>query len=186
MIATAQGPAVVIGVGNVLLRDDGVGVRMVEELRRVAERDASALPEGTHLLDGGTLGLDLLGAVEGARSLLLLDAVDLDQPAGTVSVLRGDAITDAAAGVGPGRRIARGVEELLAVARLTGRLPDPVSLVGIQVDDTNLGEGLSERVAAALPRAVELARVELYELDGLVEAAAPRTAGTGEAEGVTA
>jgi hydrogenase maturation protease len=180
----ADRPAVVIGVGNVLLRDDGVGVRVVEALRSVAALDPSALPEATRLVDGGTLGVDLLPAVGGARSLLLLDAVDLDQPAGTVSVLRGDDIL--AAGGAWGGRVPGGVGELISVARLMGWLPGPVALVGIQVDDTSYGEGLSDPVAAALPCAVERARLELRELDELARAAKARSGGTLAPEGATA
>lgn len=183
-MAIAAGPAVVIGVGNVLLRDDGIGVRVVEALRTTAAHDPTALPDDTRLVDGGTLGLDLLRTVKGARSLLLLDAVDLDQPAGTVSVLRGDAIVSA--GGSWGRSVPGGVGELLAVARLMGWLPDPVALVGVQVHDTGFGIGLSEHVQAALPQAVATARDELRELDELVDAAGPRGAGTSEAEGATA
>ena len=184
MIAAMDGPAVVIGVGNVLLHDDGVGVRVVEALRSAAEHDPTALPALTRLVDGGTLGLDLLPAFEGARSLLVLDAVDFDLPAGTVSVLRGDDILSA--GGAWGGCIPGGVGELLSVARLMGWLPEPVALVGIQVDDTTYGEGLSACVAAALPRAVETARDELRDLDELAATARPRLAGTVEAEGRTA
>ena len=108
MTTAVDGPAVVIGVGNVLLRDDGVGVRVVEALRSAARHDPTALPESTRLVDGGTLGVDLLSAVEGARSLVLIDAVDLDQPAGTVSVLRGDAIAGVRRPLGPVRPGRRG------------------------------------------------------------------------------
>lgn len=184
MTTAVDGPAVVIGVGNVLLRDDGVGVRVAEALRSAARHDPTALPESTRILDGGTLGVDLLSAVEGARSLVLIDAVDLDQPAGTVSVLRGDAIL--ASGGRWGRCVPGGVGELLSVARLMGWLPDPVALVGIQVDDTSFGVGLSECVAAALPRAVETTCEELRGLDELADAARPRSSGTGRAEGATA
>jgi hydrogenase maturation protease len=157
----AEAPAVVIGVGNVLLRDDGAGVRAVEALRALAARDPSALPAETRLLDGGTLGLGLLPDVRGARSLLLLDAVDLDLPAGSVRVLRGDGIE--AAGSRWGGSAEPGVGELLAVARLMGWLPDQVALVGIQVDEVGFGIGLSEPVEAALPLAVEAARRELRD-----------------------
>jgi hydrogenase maturation protease len=161
MIA-APGPVVVLGVGNVLLRDDGVGVRVLEELRRVAAENPSAIPDGARLVDGGTLGLSLLGEVQDARSLLLVDAVNLGLKAGTVSVLRGEAIT--AAG-GPGAGAAPGsVTELLAMARLMGWLPDPVTLVGVQVGDTGFGVGLSPNVEAALSIAVETARTELRVL----------------------
>jgi hydrogenase maturation protease len=158
-----EAPAVVIGVGNIMLGDDGAGVRAVEALRAVADLDPSTLPPETRLLDGGTLGLDLLGAVRGCRSLLLLDAVDLDLPAGTVQVLRGDGILEA--GGRWGDATAGGVRELLAVAHLMGWLPDTVALVGIQVDEVGYGVGLSRPVEAALPLAVEAARRELRDLD---------------------
>jgi hydrogenase maturation protease len=172
----AAGPAVVIGLGNVLLRDDGVGVRVVEALRRLSDHDPAALPVGTRLVDGGTLGLDLLHTLDGARSVVLLDAVNLDQDVGTVSVLRGDAIADAG-GPGAGTSL-RGVGELLSVARLMGWLPERVSLVGVQVEDTGFGVGLSPRVDEAVKSAVETARTELRALDELVAAARSEKPGT--------
>jgi hydrogenase maturation protease len=184
MMGALEGPAVVLGVGNVLLRDDGVGVRVVEALRSLVSHDPYALPEGIRLVDGGTLGLDLLRTVEDARCLLLLDAVDLGQEAGTVSVLRGDAIL--AAGGSWGRSVPGGVGELLSVARLMGWLPDPVAMVGVQVHDTDFGVGLSERVEAAMPHAIATARDVLRELHELADAARPRTTGTSEAEGAMA
>lgn len=176
---TAEGPAVVIGVGNILLGDDGVGVRAVEALRSEVEREPSTLPAATRLVDGGTLGVDLLDELEGARSLLLIDAVDLGQPAGTVSVLRGDAILDAA-GTG-GSRGPGGVPELLVAAGLTGWLPRQVALVGVQVDDTDPGTDLSRRVEAALPRAVEAARDVLREQDALAVPPEPLQVGRRQA-----
>lgn len=157
-------PAVVIGVGNVLLGDDGVGVRAVEALRAAAAEDPTVLPADTRLVDGGTLGLDLLWTVSGARSLLLLDAVDLRQQPGTVSVLRGDAIAEA--GGRWGTSAPGGVGELLAVARLAGWLPDDVALIGIQVGETGVGIGLSPGVRAALPIAVDAVLRELRETEG--------------------
>ena len=163
-MTAAAGHVVVLGVGNVLLRDDGVGVRVVEELRRLAVDDPAAVPEGTRFVDGGTLGLELLGEVRGAASLLLLDAVSLGQDPGTVNVLRGEMI---AASGGPGAGATPGsVHELLAVARLMGWLPDPVVLVGVQAGDTKIGMGLSRRVEAAIPDAVETARAEIRALHG--------------------
>jgi len=159
----AAGPVVVLGVGNVLLGDDGVGVRMLQELRRLAAEDPAMVPDGTRLVDGGTLGLGLLDVVQGARSLLLLDAVNLGLEPGTVRVLRDHAI---AASAGPAHGAAPGsLGEMLAVARLMGWLPDPVTLVGVQVGDTTLGRGLSPRVEAALSGAVETAHAELQALD---------------------
>ena len=185
MIGAPDGPAVVIGVGNVLRRDDGVGVRLVEELRCVTAREPGALPGATRLVDGGTLGLDLLAHVEGARSLLFLDAVDLGQPAGTVSVLHGDAI-EATVDTW-GRTLPGGVGELLAMARLAGCLPRRVALVGVQAADTTDGLGLSACVEAAVPSAVAAACQALLDLDGLAAGPILRPSRPGTAtEGATA
>ncbi len=181
---TAEGCAVVIGVGNILLGDDGVGVRALEALRSQEEREPGTLPAATRLVDGGTLGADLLAEVEGARSLVLIDAVELGQPAGTVSVLRGDAILDV--GSASGRCARSGVCGLLAVARLAGFLPRQVALVGVQVDGTNPGAGLSGHVAAALPRAVAVARDVLCELDAEPAPAVRSRGETGRPEGAAA
>jgi hydrogenase maturation protease len=172
MIA-AEGPLVVLGVGNVLLGDDGVGPRVIDELRRLAVDDPAAIPEGTRLVDGGTLGLGLLDVMYGDRSLILLDAVSLGREPGTVSVLRGGAIA-AAAGPGAGTRPGT-VGELLSVARLMGRLPHQVILVGVQVGDTGLGTELSERVEAAVPEAVQTVRRELRALDERMAPGRPAT-----------
>ena len=184
MMAGPADPPVVLGVGNVVLRDDGVGVRVVEALRALAHHDTHALPEGTRLVDGGTLALDLLRAVEGGGCLLLVDAVDLGLPPGTIRVLPRDAIL--AAGSSGGRSVPGGVGEWLAVARLMGWLPEPVAMVGIQVEDTDFGIGLSNAVEMALPGAVERTRLELAHLQELARAAWPQGAGTQAAEGAMA
>lgn len=181
MIALDARPAIVLGVGNVLRRDDGVGVRVLEQLRSLAARDALALPRGTRLVDGGTLGLDLLGVVDAADSLLLVDAVDLGLAAGTVRVLRGDEILAAAARGRGG--VGEGVGELLSLARLQGSAPSAVALVGVQVGDTGFGEGLTPAVASAVPAAVAAACGALRESPGLTPSAG---CGRDTAEGATA
>ncbi len=76
-MSASGGPLLVLGIGNVLLRDDGVGVQVVRELEGRVERGELELPPDTELLDGGTLGLDLLPRISDARALLLVDAIDL-------------------------------------------------------------------------------------------------------------
>lgn len=154
---------VVLGVGNVLLRDDGVGIRVIEALQRLATTDPTALPAGTCLVDGGTLGVELLRSCEGARAVLIVDGVDLGDAPGTVSVMRGHAITSAGGrerGGPPGA-----VAELLALGRLMGWLPAPVALVGIQVHEVAFDLGLSPAVQAAVPHAVETVRRVLRDLE---------------------
>ncbi len=161
---------VVIGLGNVLLRDDAVGVRVIDALRDLVERDPDALPAGTRLVDGGTLVLELLQAVRSSQSLVLVDAVSLGDPAGTVTTRRGEAIMPrggAHNGGGTG-----GVDELLAVGRLLGWLPETIALVGVEAADVEFGLELSAPVADALPAAVDAVLFELRAIDGPMAAGA--------------
>ncbi len=147
----------VLGLGNILLGDEGVGVRVVE---RLLER--YSFGEGVLVLDGGTLGLDLLPYLEGASRLLVIDAVQAGKPPGTLIRLEGDAVPvflDAS-------KVSahqEGLADLLAVAALKGYLPDPVVVWGAQIQSLGVGLELSGPVAAqvdALARNVieELAR----------------------------
>lgn len=162
------GGLLVIGMGNVLLGDDGVGVRVVEALGRLGEQDPAALPPGTRLLDGGTLGLGLLVHLDGAQGLVIVDAVDLGRSPGTVTVLHGDAVT--APGGPRGGSNPGGLAELLGTAGLLGILPPKVALVGVQVADIGIGLTLSREVDAAVPAAVDAARHELHELEAITTA----------------
>ncbi len=68
----------ILGVGNILLSDEGVGVHLVRRL------EASDLPEDVEVLDGGTAGYELLGFVRGRKRIVLVDCVAADEPPGTV------------------------------------------------------------------------------------------------------
>jgi hydrogenase maturation protease len=181
------GPApdlAVIGVGNVLRGDDAVGVRVVEGLRTALDFDPHALPARTRLVDGGTLGLDLLRTIRDARAVVLVDAVHLGRAVGTVSVLRGDEIAGTAGprdGTTPGA-----VGELLATARLLGWLPADVAMVGIEVADIDFGIGLSPEVAAALPVAVDAVAAELHRMDVIPATGMAGGAATARMAGATA
>ena len=132
----------VLGLGNILLGDEGVGVRVVERLLEQYE-----FPEGVRVMDGGTLGLDLLPYVEGASRLLVLDAVQARKPPGTLVRMEGDEIPvflDASK-VSPHQE---GLQDLLAVAVLKGYLPDEVVFWGAQIEALGVGLDLSEPVAA--------------------------------------
>jgi len=161
-----MGPLVVIGIGNVMLGDDGVGVRVVEALRALDRVDRRTLPRHTQLVDGGTLGLDLLATVKGSRGLILVDAVRLGGPIGGVRTVDGDAIgsMDRAPDGGAGTAVG----ELLAVARLMGWLPARVAMVGIEVGNLDVGIDCSPAVASAIPAAVTVVRRELRRMDHLL------------------
>src|SRR5271157_1480534 len=79
-----KAPILVLGVGNALLRDDGVGLRLLSDL----SREGLALDGEVEFLDGGTQGLALLDRIAGRHALLILDAVKLGAAPGAVHALR--------------------------------------------------------------------------------------------------
>ena len=178
-----HGPLLVLGIGNILLRDEGIGVQVVRALRGLSDRGDVELPPGTSLLDGGTLGLGLLPLISDARAVLLVDAVDLGRAPGAVEVMHGDALRRAQAGhvsphragLGPGAGIGHpaGIGDLLATAQLMGVLPEAVALVGVQPSEIAVGLELTEPVRAALPTAVETTLDELWRLEAVAPSPRP-------------
>lgn len=141
----------IIGVGNVLMSDDGVGPR----LAAVLGRDGSLLPVGTRVIDGGTLGLTLLPVLDGAGAVLVLDALETGSPPGTVTLLVGPACEGALGQPLSAHQVA--VADLLAAARLTG-FHGAVAVLGIQPCDVTPGVELSPAVTGSFPAAVAAAR----------------------------
>jgi hydrogenase maturation protease len=152
----------VIGIGNILLRDDGVGVRVVEELQRRLTDGLLDLPPGTVLMDGGTLGIDLLPLIATTSTLILVDAVSLGPGPGSVTVIRGDSIEGTLAGNVSPHQV--GVADLVAAARLLGVMPASVSLVGIRPAEIDIGLALTPAVEAAVPEAITAVCAELRRL----------------------
>ena len=164
-------PPLVIGIGNVLLRDEGVGVHVVVELGRLAASGQIDVPPGTRFVDGGTLGLELLPMIAGASALILVDAVNLRLVPGSVVVIRGDEIEGTLSGHVSPHQV--GVADLVAAARLTGVMPSDASLVGIQPAEIEIGLDLTPVVEAALPRAMAAVRAELGRSSGSSATALP-------------
>lgn len=186
-----DGPILALGIGNVLLRDEGVGVHAIRALESLAELGDVALPPGTSLVDGGTLGLGLLQAISNARAVLVIDAADLGRVPGAAEVIHGEALRRARAGhvsphrAGVGQWV--GVGDLLATAQLMGTLPEAVALVGVQPGEIAVGLELTELVAASLPTVVQTALDELWRLEAVTRSPRPGSVAHGrEVAGATA
>ncbi len=147
----------VLGLGNRLLSDDGVGPVLVDTL--AAEGEAAAEVE---LVDGGTQGLMLLSRIAGRRALLILDAVALGAAPGTVHVLDGPAVL--ASGGASSTAHEANAGELLRAAALLGDLPARVTVVGIEPAELRTGMDLSEAVTRALPAALQTIRDVLRDM----------------------
>jgi hydrogenase maturation protease len=143
---------VVLGIGNVLLSDDGAGIRVLREIEHLEGEDP-----GLEFVDGGTLGFMLAAELEHASNLLVIDAVQMHARPGCVRRYE-DAGMDRFL---RGRRTSVheiGLRDLLDIARLRGRLPARRALIGIQPESTAIGEKLSAPVELAVPVATQLAR----------------------------
>jgi len=146
--------AVVLGLGNVLMLDDGVGAAAVVELGR-----RYRLPDEVALLDGGVLGLHLVGLLADADSVLVLDAVRAGGAPGTPTRLEGAAVhARYAARISPHEV---GFTEVLATAAVHARSPRRLVVHGVEPEQVGPGVGLSAPVASALDRLVDAAAAEL-------------------------
>lgn len=146
----------VLGLGNILFQDEGVGVRAVEQM--LAEYQ---LPRNVRLMDGGTLGLDLLAYFSSCTHLIILDAIRSRQPPGSIIRLEDGEIPAALAQKMSMHQL--GLQDLMAASRLNGTLPEKVVLFGVVPEQIDWGMALSARVAEALPRLIQ---ATLQQLDG--------------------
>lgn len=143
MTAQDRRTLLILGLGNVLCSDDGLGVAAIELLRR-----RYLIPERVRVLDGGTLGLSLLSHIQASDDLVLADAISGGGPPGTMVRLEGE-------DVGPAVRTRLtphqiGVADLLDTLHLLGASPRHLVLLGLVPETLRLGLGLSRAVAAQL------------------------------------
>lgn len=143
-----------LGIGNILMNDDAAGVLVVQNLAA-----QFSFPDELILLDGGTLGLDLLPHLEGIDRLLVVDAVETGGSVGTIIRMTGDDIPLAlATKVSPHQM---GLKDLLLVADLQGYAPKEMVLWGVQPGSIEMDIELSPEVAKAVETLQEKVLEEL-------------------------
>ena len=149
-----MGQIIIMGLGNVLYGDEGLGVHAAGHLCRCWQ-----FPEHVEVVDGGTQGHTLLSIVERAECLLILDAVDFGLPPGQIVIREGQDIPMylTSQKVSPHQN---SFSEVLALAELRGALPKKLVLVGMQPVSMKMGAPLSELVEQ---------RLETLALTGLAQ-----------------
>ena len=143
----------VLGLGNTLLTDEGVGVHVMQQLQ-----ETNTDLQHIEYVDGGTLSLILAVDVAAAKYLIVIDAAEMQAPPGTVnSYLNED--MDEFLGSNRKRSVHEvGLIDLMAIVALQGRLPARRALIGVQPEITGWGERPSQAVADAIPAACDIAR----------------------------
>jgi hydrogenase maturation protease len=147
----------VLGIGNLLLQDEGAGVRAVEEFERRYE-----IPAGVELLDGGTSGIELLQYIQEKDCLILLDVVKSGNPPGTFIRLEGENVPALfQKKISPHQL---GLSDLLATAQLIDRMPKRVVLIGIEPKSIETGLEMSEEVGGTIGWLADMVALELASL----------------------
>jgi len=133
----------VLGIGNLVMGDDAVGVLVAQRLQQEYR-----FADNVEIMDGGTLGLDLLPKLENITNLIMIDAVETGKKAGTCVRLCGDELPIALqTKVSPHQM---GLKDLLAVSELMGHTPKEMVLIGVQPGSIEMEIGLTAEVQAQL------------------------------------
>ncbi len=137
----------VVGIGNVLLSDDGVGVFVLNELKSRKE-----IPGNVELIDGGTMGLDLLPFIEEKKRVIFIDAVDFKAEPGTIGELNNSEIPHYFSSKLSVHQIA--LPDMIAAGQLLGTMPEEMCLIGIQPRTIETGYGLSPEIQGRVDRLI--------------------------------
>lgn len=149
----SRSPVLVLGVGNILLSDEGVGVRAVEAMAGLK------LPDNVELLDGGTASINFLDTFANRDKVIIIDAVKGGNQPGTLYRFNPDNITVTKQQFISLHQV--GLLETLTIARYLGYAPREVVIFGIEPHKVSPGLELSPEVTRVVPRVIELVLSEL-------------------------
>jgi hydrogenase maturation protease len=146
-------PILVLGIGNILLHDEGVGVYVVEQMQKEGVADY------VELLDGGTSGADLLDHICDRQKVIVIDSVDADVEPGTILRFASENMKSNAS-----QSISLhefGIAETIDMAKQLNCAPRQVVIIGIKPKDLNPGVGLSGEMREVIPRVVKAVLAEI-------------------------
>jgi hydrogenase maturation protease len=144
----SDGPQVlVLGIGNLLIGDEGVGCKAAEELCR-----RYILPDSVTCVDGGTAGFELLTMIDNKDHVILIDALRNDRPPGTVVMVEDEHVPKAFLARTTPHQL--GICDVLAAAELCDTMPRHLTLYGIEPKQLDVGIGLSPEVEAGMEKTI--------------------------------
>ncbi len=144
---------IILGTGNLLLKDEGIGVHVIQRMEKLK------LPENVELVDGGTAGINLYHLIEGADRLIVVDCVDAEaEPGAIFRFTPADVDT-------PKRNVTTsfhdiGLLEALEFAKHDGKSPDTV-IIGIQPKEIDWGLELTPEIEKVIPDIIEAVLKEI-------------------------
>jgi hydrogenase maturation protease len=157
MTEEKSGKVLVIGMGNVLMQDEGIGVRAVEELEQRYH-----IPDGVEVVDGGTTGMELFEPMRGASSLIIADAVNTGAAYGSLVRIANEEIPAFFQTKLSNHQL--GISDLLALLALKGETPQQVTIVGMVPHSLENRLGLTPEAEAGLTNMVQMLVEELAAL----------------------
>ena len=142
----------ILGVGNLLLKDEGIGIHAIRALEN------EILPPDVGLMDGGTGGLHLISWLQGYDRIIMIDATLDDNPPGTIRLIQPRYASDF-----PPLMSAHeiGLRDMIEAMSLTGNLPEIRLIVISAADISEVGTDLSPEIQAAIPEIVQLVKSQL-------------------------
>lgn len=150
---TEKVPVLVLGVGNILLKDEGVGVRVVEALQR------ESLPPGVEVMDGGTLGLDLMAPISRAEKLVVVDVVKGGGEPGAIYRFHAEDIDVKEAPINSLHQV--GLYEVFRLVKQLGSAPREIVIIGVEPKEIDWGLELSPEIQAKLDKVLALVKQEI-------------------------
>lgn len=129
----------ILGLGNILMSDEGVGVHTVKEFEKRYE-----VPEFVEIIDGGAAGLDLIPFIEGREKVLMIDAVNFDREPGYIDTIENDAIPVRLSTKASMHHL--GLMDVLSIVKLSGNYPKDLCIIGIQPKSLELGLDMTPEI----------------------------------------
>jgi hydrogenase maturation protease len=156
MFSIKEPKVTIMGLGNILMMDEGVGVHTINAFQK-----RYRVPDYAEVIDGGSAGLDLLPFIEGREKLLMVDAVNFDREPGYIDILENEEI--------PAKFSTKtslhhlGLLDVLSIVKLSDALPKDMCIIGIQPKSMELGLDMSPEIWDKVPELVERIVSKLHE-----------------------
>jgi len=146
-------PILILGIGNILLKDEGVGVHTANKMM---EMD---LPPDVEVMDGGTMGLNLLYYIEGRKKVIVIDTVLVGDPPGTIYRFTDESLVDNK----PMLRTAHGIDfsDVIKTSKMLGTKPEEIVFIGIEPESLDEGLELTPTIEKRVPVLIKMVMKEL-------------------------